>query len=46
VAPVVALAAMTLAIGLYPDPLLSFAEDAAAQIMDPSSYLAALGVTP
>ena len=46
VAPVVALAAMTLAIGLYPDPLLSFAEGAAAQILDPSSYLAALGATP
>lgn len=44
--PVAALAALTVAIGLFPQPLVAFAEGAAVQLLDPSAYVAAvLGAT-
>ncbi|MEM6758454.1 MAG: Na+/H+ antiporter subunit D [Pseudomonadota bacterium] len=43
--PIAALATMTLVIGFYPEPFVTFAKDAAAQLLDPSAYMqAVLGV--
>ncbi len=42
IAPVVALAAITVAIGLYSQPMVVFAEQAADQILNPSAYIAAV----
>jgi len=39
-APIVALATLTCVIGLAPEPFVRFAERAAAQLMDPSDYIA------
>ena len=41
-APIAALAAVTLTIGLYARPLYTLAERAAAELMDPSIYVAAV----
>ncbi len=41
--PIGALAAITVAIGLFPEPFVAFAEDAAAQLLDPSAYVEAVG---
>ncbi len=41
-APIAALAAITVAIGLYAGPLYTLAERAAAELMDPSLYVAAV----
>lgn len=41
-APIAGLAALTLVIGLFPQPFVSFAEAAAADLLDPSAYLAAV----
>jgi multicomponent Na+:H+ antiporter subunit D len=38
--PIVGLAALTVLIGVVPQPLLSLAEGAAAQLLDPSDYIA------
>jgi len=47
VLPVAGLAALTLIIGFFPDPFVTFAETAAAQLLDPSRYVAAvLGIQP
>lgn len=47
VAPVAVLAAITLAIGLWPAPLFSLAETAGDQLMDPTPYVeAVLGGSP
>jgi len=40
--PVIALAAITIAIGLFPAPLFAFAEAAARELADPRAYLAAV----
>ncbi|TNF59611.1 MAG: Na+/H+ antiporter subunit D [Rhodobacteraceae bacterium] len=40
--PIAALAALTLVIGFFPEPFVVFAERAAAQLLDPSAYLAAV----
>ena len=40
--PVVGLAAMTLVIGFFPDPFVSFAETAADQLLDPTPYMTAV----
>ena len=40
VAPIAALAVMTCVIGFAPEPFVQFAERAAAQLMDPSDYIA------
>ncbi len=40
--PVAALAAMTLAIGFFPDPFVQFAQAAAEQLLDPSAYITAV----
>jgi len=40
--PIGALAALTLAIGLFPEPFMRFAQEAAAQLLDPSAYVAAV----
>jgi multicomponent Na+:H+ antiporter subunit D len=40
--PIAALAAITVAIGLAPGPLLAFATMASAQLLDPSDYIAAV----
>jgi len=40
--PVAALAALTLVIGFFPDPFITFAETAAAQLLDPDDYIAAV----
>ncbi|WP_147112462.1 Na+/H+ antiporter subunit D [Tateyamaria sp. syn59] len=37
--PIAALAAMTLVIGFSPDPFVTFAKDAAAQLLDPTAYI-------
>ncbi|HUF28849.1 MAG TPA: Na+/H+ antiporter subunit D [Gemmatimonadaceae bacterium] len=42
VAPIAALAALTLTIGLWTEPFLAFAERAAAELMDPSGYVRAV----
>lgn len=44
VAPVLALVIGVTAIGLWPQPLLGYADRAAAQLLDPSSYVEAIGV--
>jgi multicomponent Na+:H+ antiporter subunit D len=44
VAPIVALALLTVAIGLAPQALFEVADRAAAELLDPSAYLAALDV--
>ena len=41
-APVASLAALTLAIGLFPEPFVAFSEAAAAQLLDPADYVAAV----
>jgi multicomponent Na+:H+ antiporter subunit D len=40
--PIAALAAMTVAIGLFPEPFVQVAERAAAELLDPSDYIAAV----
>jgi len=37
--PIAGLAAMTLVIGFYPEPFIAFAETAAAQLLDPTTYI-------
>ena len=45
-APIVTLAAMTVLIGLYPEPFVVFAERAAGQLIEPTAYIeAVLGKT-
>ena len=45
--PVAGLAALTVTIGLFPEPFVAFAERAAAQLLEPSDYLrAVLGAAP
>ena len=41
-APIAALATLTLAIGLFPQPFVAFSERAAAQLLDPAPYVAAV----
>ena len=41
-APIMGLAALTLVIGLVPGPFVTFAEAAAADLIDPSRYIAAV----
>ncbi|GAB5467999.1 MAG: Na+/H+ antiporter subunit D [Rhodospirillales bacterium] len=41
-APVAALAAMTVGIGLFPEPFVYFAERAAGQLLEPGAYLQAV----
>ena len=44
--PIAGLAIMTIIIGLHPEPFVTFAERAAAQLLDPTAYITAvLGVT-
>jgi multicomponent Na+:H+ antiporter subunit D len=38
--PIAAMAALTVAIGLFPEPFVAFAERSAAQLLDPSDYIA------
>jgi multicomponent Na+:H+ antiporter subunit D len=46
-APIASLAALTVAIGLFPEPFVGLAERAAAELLDPTPYLTAvLGVRP
>ena len=40
--PIACLAAMTLIIGFFPQPFVTFAEGAAEQLLDPSAYMAAV----
>jgi multicomponent Na+:H+ antiporter subunit D len=40
--PIAALAGLTLIIGFFPQPFISFAETAAEQLLDPSAYLTAV----
>ncbi|MEO1328797.1 MAG: Na+/H+ antiporter subunit D, partial [Pseudomonadota bacterium] len=40
--PIAALACLTIAIGLAPEPFVQFAETAAAQLLDPTAYVAAV----
>ncbi|MDJ1006563.1 MAG: Na+/H+ antiporter subunit D [Paracoccaceae bacterium] len=42
--PIGALAVITVVIGLFPEPFAAFAEDAAAQLLDPSAYIEAVAV--
>ena len=45
--PVAALASLTVAIGLFPEPFVAFAKRAAGQLLEPSDYLrAVLGSAP
>jgi multicomponent Na+:H+ antiporter subunit D len=44
VAPVVCLALVTLAIGLFPGPLFELAGRAAEELLDPAPYLEAVGL--
>ena len=44
VAPVVLLALVTIAIGLFPQPLLELAGRAGDQLLDPGAYRAAVGL--
>jgi len=45
--PIVALAGLTVSIGLYPEPFIGFAERSAGQLLDPAPYLrAVLGAVP
>ncbi|MEM7525391.1 MAG: Na+/H+ antiporter subunit D, partial [Pseudomonadota bacterium] len=41
-APVAGLAGLTLVIGFFPQPFISFAETASAQLLEPSAYIAAV----
>ncbi|MEL6646552.1 MAG: Na+/H+ antiporter subunit D [Pseudomonadota bacterium] len=46
-APIVGLAALTIVIGLFPQPFLSFAETSAAQLLEPTAYIeTVLGARP
>jgi multicomponent Na+:H+ antiporter subunit D len=38
--PIAAMAALTVVIGLFPEPFVAFAERSAAQLLDPSDYIA------
>ncbi len=40
--PIAGLAAMTLLIGFFPEPFVTFAETSAAQLLDPSAYVNAV----
>jgi len=40
--PIAALAGLTVAIGLAPEPFVTFAETAAAQLLDPTAYVGAV----
>jgi len=40
--PIASLATLTCVIGLFPEPFVQFAERAAAQLLDPSDYIAAV----
>jgi len=40
--PIAGLAAMTVVIGLFPEPFVQFAETAAAQLLDPTRYVEAV----
>ena len=42
VLPIIILAAMTLAIGLFPQPLLAIAESASAELLNPATYVTAV----
>jgi multicomponent Na+:H+ antiporter subunit D len=42
IAPIVTMAALTVLIGLWPEPFVIFAERAAAQLLDPAGYVAAV----
>jgi len=45
--PIAALASLTLVIGFFPEPFVTFAEDAAVELLDPSAYITAvLGESP
>ena len=45
--PIVALAALTCVIGLFPEPFVQFAERSAGQLLDPTAYVTTvLGVQP
>jgi multicomponent Na+:H+ antiporter subunit D len=44
VVPIVLLALLTVAIGLWPQALIEIADRAAAELLDPDAYLAALGI--
>jgi multicomponent Na+:H+ antiporter subunit D len=47
VGPIAALAVLTCAIGLFPQPFVAFAERSAAQLLDPTAYIeAVLGPAP
>jgi len=45
-APVVALVILVTLVGLYPQPLLAYADRAAAQLLDPAGYVEAIGLRP
>ncbi|MEM7625373.1 MAG: proton-conducting transporter membrane subunit [Planctomycetota bacterium] len=45
-APVVGLVVLVTAIGLWPQPLLGYADRAARQLLDPAAYVEAVGVPP
>ena len=38
--PIAAMAALTVVIGLFPEPFVAFAERSAAQLLDPADYIA------
>ncbi len=40
--PIAGLACLTIVIGFFPEPFVQFAERAAAQLLDPSDYIAAV----
>jgi multicomponent Na+:H+ antiporter subunit D len=40
--PIAGLAMLTVIIGVFPQPFVAFAEAAAAQLLDPSAYIAAV----
>lgn len=44
IAPVVGLVVLVTAIGLWPQPLLGYADRAAQQLLDPAAYIEAVGV--
>ena len=47
IVPIAGLALVTLAIGLFPGPVIALADGIAAQLLDPAAYVAAvLGGTP
>ena len=46
VLPVVGLVALVTAIGLWPQPLLGYADRAAQQLLNPAAYVEAVGVPP